>query len=349
MPTSLSKRKDCAMRPTRLDYCQFLISSHINFTLTYYAEHTRNISHDAINRFLRKDKMTANMVWEHIKGDIVFSPYGCIIFDDSVLDKNHSHRIEMVRRQYSGNAHGLINGIGMVNCMYVNPETGQYWIADYRLFDPDGDGKSKLDHVRDMLVALVASKAVAFNRVLMDSWYATKDLMLFIESLGKIYYCPLKDNRQLDDSGGTEKFRRADALVWTAQELEQGKLVKIYGFPRDHKVKLFRVAASTLRTDFVATNDLGQKSTKVTQEACALRWKIEQFHREIKQLTGIEKCQCRKARIQRNHIACAVLVWARLTSLARRSLTNVYQLKKSMLSDYLRQELRSPSISMGFA
>ena len=289
------------------------------------------------------------MIWEHVKGDIVASSRGCIIFDDSILDKNHSHAIEMVRRQYSGNAHGLIKGIGMVNCLYVNPDSGQYWIIDYRLFDPDGDGKSKLDHVREMLTSLVASNGVAFDRVLVDSWYVTKDLMLFIESLGKIYYCPLKDNRQVDDSGGERKYCRADALNWTTHELKHGKVVKIKGFPKDHKVKLFRVAVSTIRTDFVATNDLRQNSTKVTQDACALRWKIEQFHREIKQVTGIEKCQCRKARIQRNHIACAVLVWIRLTSLARSSLTNVYQLKKSLLSDYLRQELRSPSISMAFA
>lgn len=337
------------MKPTRIDYCQFLLSSHTNFTITHYAEHTQHFSHDSVNRYLVREKMTAGMIWEHVKGDIVFSPRGCIVFDDSVLDKNHSHSIDMVRLQYSGNAHGLIKGIGMVNCLYVNPDTGQYWIADYRLFDPDGDGKTKLDHVQDMLISLVAAKAILFDRVLVDSWYVTKDLMLFIESLGKIYYCPLKDNRQLDDSEGKQKFCRADALSWTPDELEHGKLVKIKGFPKEHKVKLFRVAVSTIRTDFVATNDLSQNSTKVTQDACALRWKIEQFHREIKQLTGIEKCQCRRARIQRNHIACSVLVWVRLTSLARKASSTVYQLKRSLLSDYLRQELRSPSISMAFA
>jgi Transposase DDE domain len=337
------------LKPTRIDYCQFLLSSHTNFTITHYAEHTRNFSHDAINRYLRRDKMTGSMIWEHVKGDVIASPQGCIVFDDSILDKNHSHRIELVRRQYSGNAHGLIKGIGMVNCLYVNPETGQYWVIDFRLFDPEGDGKSKLDHVQDMLDLLCSSRSLAFNRVLVDSWYATKELMLYIEALGKIYYCPLKDNRQVDDSGGERKFNRADSLLWNHLELEHGKIVKIKGFPKDHKVKLFRVAVSTNRTDFVATNDLSQNTTKGTQDACALRWKIEQFHREIKQVTGIEKCQCRSGRIQRNHIACAVLVWNRLTQLARSAGSNIYQLKKSLLSDYLRQELRSPTISMAFA
>ena len=45
------------------------------------------------------------------------------------------------------------------------------------------------------------------------------------------------------------------------------------------------------------------------QKVCKVRWQIQEFHRELKQLTGIESCQCRQGRIQRNHIACAILVW----------------------------------------
>jgi hypothetical protein len=30
--------------------------------------------------------------------------------------------------------------------LYVNPETNQFWLLDYRLFDKDGDGKSKPGH-----------------------------------------------------------------------------------------------------------------------------------------------------------------------------------------------------------
>ena len=70
-------------------------------------------------------------------------------------------------------------------------------------------------------------------------------------------------------------------------------------------MKLFRVVVSTHRTDYIVTNDLSQESTEATQEVCGFRWKIEQFHREGKQVTGLEHCQCRKARIQRNHIGCA--------------------------------------------
>ncbi len=97
---------------------------------------------------------------------------------------------------YSGNAHGVITGIGVVTCVYVNPELNQFWLIDYRIYDPAGDGQRKLDHVREMLNHTVYHKQLPFQAVLMDTWYATQDLMLFIESLEKIYYCPLKDNRQ---------------------------------------------------------------------------------------------------------------------------------------------------------
>ena len=33
------------------------------------------------------------------------------------------------------------------------------------------------------------------------------------------------------------------------------------------------------------------------RQVCDVRWKIEQFHREAKQLTGLEKCQCRLPRL----------------------------------------------------
>jgi hypothetical protein len=153
----------------------------------------------------------------------------------------------------------------------------------------------------------------------------------------------------VDDSGGTEPYQRIDELVWSSEELTQGKLIKVRGFPRDKKVKLFRVTVSTNRTDFVVTNDLTQDSTDATQEVCGIRWKIEEFHRELKQLTGVEACQCRKARIQRNHIACALLVWSRLKTMAYQTDRTVYQIKHALLSDYLMAQLKHPVVQMTLA
>jgi SRSO17 transposase len=334
---------------TKLDYCQYLLSSPINYTVTNLADHLEGISHDRINRYLRGERLTPRLLWDNVKPLLQVSEDAYILFDDTVLDKRHSTSIEVARRQYSGNEHRVIRGIGLISCVYVNGETGQFWVIDYRLYDPDGDGQSKLDHVTAMLNGVAYSKQLPFTTVLMDSWYATQKLMAQVDQLEKRYYCPLKSNRRVDDTGGTVPYVRVDELNWSAQDLQQGKQIKIRGFPKDKKVNLFRVTVSTNRTEFVATNDDSQASTDAVQEVCGIRWKIEEFHRELKQLTGVEACQCRKVRIQRNHIACALLVWTRLKLSAYQTGKTIYQIKHGMLSDYLIEQLKHPSIQMSLA
>lgn len=337
-------------RVTRLDYCQYLLSSQINYTLTNFADHSQNYSHDQLNRYLSDDKLKPRLIWEQVKDLIVFSANGYLLFDDTVADKNYWHSIELVRRQYSGNAKA-IKGIGIVTCVYVNPETNQFWLINYRLFAPDVDGKSKLDHVREMFDNAIKYKQLLFRTVLMDSWYAARELMLHIERAGKIYYCPLKDNRQVDEGDGTPKsdYWRVDSLEWSETEIAAGKNIHLKDFPKGHRLQLFRLVVSTDRTDYIVTNDLTQNSTHETQQVCAVRWKIEQLHREVKQVTGLESCQCRKQRIQRNHIACALLVWCRFKELMYETKRTVDQIKNGQLSDYLIEQLKNPSVKMRLA
>ncbi len=92
-----------------------------------------------------------------------------------------------MRRQWRGNAHSVINGIGVVTCVYVNPHQDTFWIIAYRIYASAGDGKRKLDHVHDdMLANGVYQKSLAFRTGLMDSWYATTDLMRTIDRYQKI-------------------------------------------------------------------------------------------------------------------------------------------------------------------
>ena len=332
------------MKTTSHLYCQYLLSSQINYTCTNLADHFENLSHDDVARFLKEEKLTPRMLWEKVSPLFSSRLEGYLIFDDVVLEKAHSSKIQGVRRQYSGNQHGIVKGIGVVNCVYYDPVADQFWVIDYRIFDPERDGKTKLDHVREMLISAI-HRDLLFGYVLMDSWYATAELMKLLISKHKIFYCPLKSNRKVDDCQGKRPYQAVSNLDWSATDLAEGKLVKLNKFPLDIKVKLFRVVVSSDRTDWLITNDLTQNSTVAAQQESSNRWKIEQLHREEKQLTGIAKCQCRLNRSQRNHIAAASLVWVRLRELAYGTQTTLYQLKQGLLSDYLRTQLTKPSIN----
>jgi hypothetical protein len=105
------------------------------------------------------------------------------LFDDVVLDKRHSREARLVRRQWSGNEKRVIYGIGVVTCVYINPETEQFWVIDFRVYDligisadtddPDGDEQSTIEHLLEMLGNVVSSKELSFTTVLMDCWYAS--------------------------------------------------------------------------------------------------------------------------------------------------------------------------------
>jgi len=56
--------------------------------MTNFADHKENLSHDQVNRCLRRSNLTPELLWEKVKYDIVHSENGYILFDDTVADKN---------------------------------------------------------------------------------------------------------------------------------------------------------------------------------------------------------------------------------------------------------------------
>jgi hypothetical protein len=75
----------------------------LNYTCTNLSEHSTELSHDKVNRFLRKEQFTSGQLWDLVKAHLCNSADYVIIADDSVEDKRYSKFIELVKKQYSGN------------------------------------------------------------------------------------------------------------------------------------------------------------------------------------------------------------------------------------------------------
>ena len=110
------------------------------------------------------------------------------------------------------------------------------------------------------------------------------------------------------------------------------------------KVKLFRVTISD-RTEYIITNNLSQVSADEALLGSFIRWKMEQLHREEKQLTRIEKCQARTNRSQRNHILYCTLVCLFMANVAHQQKTTTYQIKQNLWKPYLIQQLKNPTLA----
>ena len=279
---------------------------------------------------------------------IQFSSQGYLLFDDTVLDKRHSRFIEMVRRQWSGNAHAVISGTGVVTCVYVNPELQRFWVLDFRLFDPERDGRSKIDHLLEMFDHALQSCAEAIGVVLMDSWYASMEVVKASEAANKVYDGPLKRNRQATQ-GPETPYQRLDTLPFNEIEEQHGELVHLKKVPKGHQVKLFGLVSSTGDTEWIVTNDLSEASASAVRKQAAVRWQIEQFHRQWQQTTWVQWCQCRKQRAQRNRITASLLAWGQLHQAAMLAKTTIYALKEGLLDDYLCKQFRNSAFASTFA
>ena len=144
---------------TKQQYIEYLICTPGgNYTCTNLANHLEGqpgTSHDAIADFLRREKLTPRRLWEVVQPLINNDPDSYLIVDDSVQDKRYSNKIEMVKLQYSGAAGGLVRGIGVINLLHTGGEEGDFYPVDFRLYNPEGaggDGRTKNEHFRDMLV-----------------------------------------------------------------------------------------------------------------------------------------------------------------------------------------------------
>lgn len=233
-------------------------------------------------------------------------------------------------------------GIGVVNLVHSSGAEGDFYPIDYRIYAPDADGKTKNNHVRDMLVASIADKRLQARIVLFDSWYASADNLKLVHRTGRIFYTTLKANRlvSLDKAEG---YIHLCDIDWTPERLERGISVRLQKVP--FPVQLFKLVATHGDIDWVVTNDSDSNLTvHAVQDANDVRWHVEELHRSLKQRTGIERCQCRKARSQRNHLACCYHAWLSLKVHARRLGKTLYQVRTDVFRDYVRAERAHPHI-----
>ncbi len=327
---------------TKQQYVEYLISTVANYTGSHLAEHLDGVSHDVITDYLRTERLTARGLWELVQHLIADGPETFLLVDDSVQDKRYSQFIELVKRQYSGAEHGLVRGIGIVNLVHSAGPDGDFWPIDYRIYAPDADGKTKNDHCREMLQRAVADKLIRAKTVLFDSWYAAADNLKLIHRLGLVFFTTLKENRLVSLSKAAG-YIHLDEIDWTSDRLQNGVQVKLKEVP--FQVQLFKLVAPDGDIDWVITNCSDETLTaQVAQDANDVRWQIEELHRGLKQLTGTEKCQCRKARSQRNHLACCYHAWLSLKVKAVQLNKTLYQVKTDLLRDYLRAELQNPHV-----
>jgi len=315
------------------DYINFIIATPRDVTATeagrVQPESKNAPAHDAFTRLLQRLEPDAEMLWEEAKTQIDLRS-GLLILDDSTLEKPYSKFNALVYRHWSGKQKEVVNGINLITLLWTDGI--RVVPVDYRIFDKDRDGKTKNDHFQDMLLA-------AFERgfnpqlVCFDSWYGSVENLKLCRSLGWYFLTRLKSNRQINaNRSGLQAV--ADAGLTGGD----GTICWLKGFG---EIKIFRVRATDGASEYWATSL--RAMTEPEREARAkAAWRIEMYHRGLKQQCLIERAQCRRLRPVLNHIGLCIRAFVRIESHCYREKMSWIEAKTSIIRDAVRAYLANP-------
>jgi hypothetical protein len=312
-------------------YCQFLLAAQGNFTMTAMAETFKTMAHDKINRWTKETKLTPAILWEYSKHMVEKKP-GYLICDDTIIEKEFGTDIELTGKHYSPSDGKYVNGINVTSMLWSD---GNYHIPiDYRIYAPNLDGKTKNDHFKEMLRS-AKDRGMQPRAVLFDSWYASNDNLKTITQYGWKWITELKKNRIINHQVRLEN----------TEIPKEGLICHLRGYGW---IKVIKRVIQNNHLGYLATSEISFSTDDISQ-GYAERWKVEEYHRGLKQTTGLEECQARTARIQRNHIFCCMIAFLALEFKRITEGVSWYEAKHSIVKDAIRTYLKSPTISFNFA
>ena len=293
-------------------YCSFLevtSSRYSALSLSEVAPEPISLSHDSISRWLAAERVQPKDLWMAAKKE-VHSSTGILVFDDVVIDKSRSGKMELVNWQYAGSKHDITKGIGVVNALWQTSKD-QYVPMDYRIWNPPEDGKTKNDHFQDMLSS-TKSRGLRPEMVVADSWYSSLKNLKSVRSHGWDWVMGLRSNRLVG---------KPHAQLRALDIPDDGLVTHLKGYGW---IRVFRFVTKHGRTDFIGTSrtDLSREQVKMYFER---RWSVEVLHRELKQTCGLSRCQANTGRAQRNHIGLSLLTWIQKHKRRQIDHTTLYQ------------------------
>lgn len=321
-----------AAKCTEYDYIQFLIATPFAYSCVEAARVSpvpeSPPAHDAFTRLLRRLEPEPEALWREVAPHVDRAG-GVLVVDDSTLDKPYARKMDLVARHWSGKHRAVVQGINLVTLLWTDGDA--HLPCDYRLYAKAEDRLTKNDHFR-VLLETARARGFAPTAVVFDSWYGSLDNLKPIRSFGWTWLTRLKANRHIDPDRGGNRPVSEVALPPTGQTVH----LKGYGL-----IRVFRIVTPDGDTEYWATND--PSMTNLARQSLAERgWMIEVYHRSLKQTCGVERCQARSGRAQRNHIGFAIRAFIRLERHFFRTGISEWEAKARIVREAVRAYLASP-------
>jgi len=327
-------------------YSDYLLSSLSQTTATGMSQMLEGeVSHDQVTRLLSSERMDSKQWWRIIKPHLrqIEEDDGIISIDDSIVEKPYTDENELICWHYDHSKGHTVKGIQFVTALYEGKNVTLP--ATFRLVTKTEEyvdkktGKQKRrstttknEHYRAMLKQLVENNQLSFRHVLNDSWFASAENMRFVKlDLKKEFIMAIQGNRNVALSETDKKdgiYTRLDQL-----ELPEDTPTLIYlaevPFPIHLMKQVFKNEDGSVGVRYLVTSDLSAMADQLAT-IFKKRWKVEEYHRSLKQNASVANSPTRTETTQTNHFIAALWAYSKLELLKVRTKKNHYALKSQL-------------------
>ena len=328
-------------------YSDYLIAQNQYATAVGLSELLQGqISHDKVTRFLNGKEFASKELWGYVKPqirNIEQEVGGVLILDDTIEEKTYTDQNEIVCWHYSHAKNRCVKGINLLSCLirYDDIALPIAYEAVHKdvLFSDIATKKvrrqssiSKNEMFRSM-IAQATGNGVKFDYILADNWFGARKNMEFINhEMKKKFIIGVKANRLVSLS--EEERKKGQYQNLSALPIKDGEKrlvwLKDLSFPVALIVKIFKNEDGSKGTLYLVTNDLESSADRV-YEVYKKRWRIEEYHKSIKQNASLEKSPTKVVRSQKNHIFASIIAYCKLEFFKMKTSLNHFGLKYMLL------------------
>jgi hypothetical protein len=302
------------------------------------------ISHDKVTRFLSSEDFSSAELWKLTKPIIkeISSKDGVIIIDDSIEEKPSTDENEIVNWHYDHSKGRSVKGINIISALYYSRGVRIPLVYDIvrktKVITDKKTGKEKRvsektknEQCLEMLKTCVKNN-IKFKYILNDVWYASSENMMYIKTvLGKDFIMPIKTNRKIAMS----KKDKLNGKYVTVSELElkEGASYKIYleavSFPLLLIKQIFKNDDGSQGELYLVSSELTLTYDNIVS-IYQKRWKVEEYHKSLKQHASLCKSPTKRVRTQSNHIFASIYAFFKLERLSIKAKINQSALRSKI-------------------
>jgi hypothetical protein len=325
-------------------YSDYLIASFGLTTATGLSQLLDGeISHDKITRFLAGKVKTSQDLWLFVKPLIreIESDNACLIIDDSIEEKPYTDENDIICWHYDHSKQMNVKGINFLNCLYQTNEValpiGFDLVKKTEKYTDPKDGKekrrsliSKNEMARSQIGYAIKNK-VKFRFVLFDAWFSSVENMKFILSRKKHFMCPLKSNRKVALSRNDKLQGRWQKLETVEIETNKSRLIYLEGL--EQPVLLIKQVFTNEDGKTVIQHLISSDTTLLPNDIIRSyhkRWRVEEYHKSLKQNVSLEKSPTQTETTQTNHFFAALCGYIKLERLKIKTKQNHFALKSKL-------------------